>query len=286
MAVERILTGKPADILGFGVRRILPQAARRMVGPFVFFDHMGPADFAPGSGMDVPPHPHIGLATLTYLFEGEVVHRDSLGVEQLIRPGDVNWMVAGGGVVHSERSSPEWRRKGGRIDGLQCWVALPVGVEEGPASFAHHGAGDLPQFEYGSAALTLVAGRAYDEVSPVSTASPLFYVHAAFAGAGCLPLPDEHAERAVYVIKGDIRLGGEAIEPGQLAIAAPGPLALRAASCARIVMLGGAPLPEPRHINWNFVASSHALIDAARRRWRRQEFPPVPGETEFVPLPE
>jgi redox-sensitive bicupin YhaK (pirin superfamily) len=287
-AIATVIDGRPRDIGGFAVRRLLPSAARRLVGPFIFFDHMGPAELAPGEGMDVRPHPHIGLATVTYLFDGEIVHRDSLGSHQPIRPGDINWMTAGRGIVHSERTSPELRRVGSKVNGLQLWVAFPRAHEEAEPAFHHHPAGTLPALEHSGAHLRVLAGSAYGERSPVRTFSPLFYVDVAMPGGCELPLPREHDERAAYVVDGAIDGGGERAESGRMLVFARGAdVRLRAAVDSRVVLIGGAALDGERHIFWNFVSSSKERIERAKRDWKDGRYPKVSGdEVEFVPLPE
>jgi len=258
-----------------------------MIGPFVYFDHMGPVALEAGCGVDVLPHPHIGLATVTYLYEGALLHRDSLGSEQVIRPGDVNWMTAGRGIVHSERTPPAERASGPRLHGLQLWVALPAADEEMEPSFRHHPAATLPETERGGVRLRLMAGSAYGAASPVEVRSPLFYVDAAMPAGSELPLPDEHAERAVYVVEGSLRSGGATAGPGQMLFFAEGAdVTLKAGTATRAVLVGGAPLDGPRHIDWNFVGSSRERIEKAKADWREGRFPKVPGdETELVPLP-
>jgi hypothetical protein len=266
----------------------LPSAARRLVGPFIFFDHMGPAVLAPGHGLDVRPHPHIGLATVTYLFEGEIVHQDSLGSHQSIHPGDINWMTAGRGIVHSERTGPELRRAGSTVHGLQLWVALPLAHEQTAPAFRHHPADSLPAFEEAGAQLRVLAGSAYGHTSPVQALSPLFYVDIAMP-AGCeISVPLEHEERAAYVVDGAIGCGAERAGSGRMLVFAPGAEArLRAELDARVVLVGGAPMDGHRHIWWNFVSSSSERIEQAKRDWKEGRFPKVPGDDEdFVPLPE
>ncbi|MBV8091185.1 MAG: pirin family protein [Alphaproteobacteria bacterium] len=283
-----VIEARSRDLGGFVVGRVLPSAARRLVGPFIFFDHMGPADLAPGRGVDVRPHPHIGLATVTYLYEGEIVHRDSLGSHQPIRPGEVNWMTAGHGIVHSERTGPERRRGGSRVHGLQLWVALPLAHEETEPVFHHHPTQTLPALELGGARIRVLAGSAYDETSPVKVFSPLFYADVAMP-AGCeLPVPSEHDERAAYVVEGVVTCGNERAERGRMLVFAKGAeVALRATTDARVALIGGAPIDGERHIWWNFVSSSEARIEQAKRDWQEGRFPKVPGdETESIPLPE
>lgn len=286
--IATTLEGKPRDLGGFTVRRVLPAIARRLVGPFIFFDHMGPADLAPGVGMDVRPHPHIGLATVTYLFDGEITHRDSLGSHQVIRPGDINWMTAGRGIVHSERTGPERRRLGSRVEGLQLWVALPLTHEETEPAFDHHPAATLPVLERDGVRLRVLAGSAYGATSPVRTLSPLFYVDGVMPAGTTLPVPNDHEERAAYVVEGAIRCGDTQATTGHMLVFTPGvEAALHAESSARVALVGGAPLEGKRHIDWNFVSSSKERLERARRDWKEGRFPKVPGdELEFIPLPE
>ncbi len=281
------IDARSRDIGGFTVRRLLPWRARRMVGPFVYFDHMGPVGFEAGAGLDVLPHPHIGLATVTYLYEGALLHRDSLGTEQVIRPGDVNWMTAGRGIVHSERTPSEDRASGARLHGLQLWVALPTADEEMEPSFRHHPGATLPEIDRDGVRLRVMAGTAYGAASPVEVRSPLFYVDVAMPAGSELPLPKEHAERAVYVVEGSVRAGGASAGPGRMLVFVEGAdVTLRAEAATRAVLVGGAPLDGPRHIDWNFVGSSRELIEKAKADWRGGRFAKVPGdETEFVPLP-
>jgi redox-sensitive bicupin YhaK (pirin superfamily) len=287
-AVESVLEARPRSIGTLTVGRVLPSQVRRMVGPFTFLDHMGPVEFAPSTGADVPPHPHIGLATVTYLFEGEMVHRDSLGFQQPIEPGAINWMHAGRGIAHSERTPPELRRSGSRLHGLQLWVALPKESEESDPDFEHHPAATLPQLEVGGALVRILAGTAYGVMSPVGTASPLFYVEASIPPGESLPLPREHRERAAYVVEGTVVCGPDSFGRGRMLVFAPGskPVLRAADAPARVMLLGGAPLEGPRHIWWNFVSSSKERIEQAKRDWKEGRFPKVKGdEQEFVPLP-
>lgn len=289
MVLEQILEGRPRDLGGFGVRRLLPSAELRSVGPFVFFDHMGPAQFAAGEGVDVRPHPHIGLATVTYLFEGQFMHRDSLGTAQLIRPGDVNWMVAGRGIAHSERTPAESRQRetGAALHGIQVWVALPQSDEETDPSFEHHAAASLPELSQGGTVLRLIAGEAYGAAAPTSVFSPMFYVTASMEPGSELGLPGQYAERAVYVVEGEAEIDGRRLGAGNLAsVAADVPAAIRAREPCRLMLFGGAALDGPRHLWWNFVSSSRQRIEQARRDWREQRFAPVPGDPERIPLPE
>ncbi|MGE0387898.1 MAG: pirin family protein [Gammaproteobacteria bacterium] len=283
--IEMLIEGRRRDLGGFGVSRILPHAQRRSVGPFVFFDHMGPADFAPGHGIDVRPHPHIHLATVTYLFEGEIIHRDSLGVVQPIEPGAVNWMTAGRGIVHSERSSGRWRAQGGRLHGIQSWVALPVAHEDDAPEFRHHPEATLPRAQVGEASIRLIAGEAFAMRSPVAVRSPMFYADLHAQGPAAFDLPDRYPERAVYVVEGTLQAGGDAIGAGQFALFAAGPIRVRCEGPVRAMLLGGEPLGE-RHLWWNFVSSTPERIERARDDWKHGRFPVIAGETDFIPLPD
>jgi len=286
--VERVIGGRPRDLGGFSVRRLLPAAGRRTIGPFIFFDHIGPATFAQGAGVDVRPHPHIGLATVTYLFEGELMHRDSLGTEQVIRPGDVNWMVAGRGIVHSERTPPALRAaaQGSALHGIQTWVALPRAEEEREPSFVHHPSRDLPEIEIDGCVLRLVAGDGWGARSPVAVSSPMLYAAAELAAGAVLELPEPTPERAIYVAAGAIEIEGGRHEDGELVEFAPGPAACRALQDSQLMIAGGAPLDGQRHIWWNFVSSSEARIEQAKQDWREERFARVPGDPERTPLPE
>jgi hypothetical protein len=285
--IAQILRAKPRDIGGFAVRRVLPAWPTQMVGPFIFFDHMGPAALPPGHGLDVRPHPHIGLATVTYLFDGEILHRDSVGSVQPIRPGDVNWMIAGHGIVHSERTPPGLRAAGARVHGIQTWVALPRAHEETAPAFAHHPAATLPVVTLPGVAVRVIAGTALGARSPVDVFSPTLYAAAELAPGARFALPPEHEERAVYLVDGAASVAGVALEPGAMAVLAPGSDAEVRADAASIVMLlGGAKMDGARFIWWNFVSSSRERIEQAKADWREDRFPPVPGETERIPLPE
>ena len=286
--VANVIDARPRDLGGFAVGRVLPAVQRRLVGPFIFFDHMGPAELAPGHGMDVRPHPHIGLATVTYLFEGEIVHRDSLGSEQPIRPGDINWMIAGRGIAHSERTGAERRRTGSRVHGLQLWVALPRAHEETEPAFAHHPGETLPRLDQDDVQLRVLLGEAYGARSPVKTFSTTFYVDAVLPGGAELRVPSDHAERAAYVVEGAIACGADHAGPGRMLVFAPGAeIVLHATRAARIVLVGGAPIDGERHIWWNFVSSSTERIEQAKLDWRERRFGTVHGdEVELVPLPE
>jgi redox-sensitive bicupin YhaK (pirin superfamily) len=286
MAIVQLADARQRDLGGFVVRRVLPAAGRQMVGPFIFFDHMGPTQFEPGHGIDVRPHPHIALATVTYLFSGSLEHRDSLGNVREIRPGDVNWMTAGQGIAHSERTPHLARAAGEKIHGIQSWVALPDGREDDEPSFTHYPASVIPRRVLDGVTLSVVAGDAFGLRSPVVTAWPTLYVHAQFSPGAALEVSPEHEERAVYVVQGELATDDAKIAEGQLAALAPGQkFRLRAVGEARVMLLGGNRFSTPRHIWWNFVASSHERIEHAKERWAKREFPPVPGETEFIPLP-
>ena len=285
--IETVIVPRARDLGGFEVRRALPSARRQMVGPFIFWDQMGPAEFILGQGLDVRPHPHIGLATVTYLFEGEVLHRDSLGTLQPIRPGDVNWMTAGRGIAHSERSSPEARAAGSRLFGIQAWVALPAAAEETAPDFAHHARDDLPVVSGEGKEVRIITGSLYGERSPVPTFSAMFYADASLAAGAKLPLPAEHEERAVYVVGGAVEVAGDRFAAGQLLVFRPGDeITLVAGEAARLLLLGGEPMDGPRHIWWNFVSSRQDRIEQAKADWQAGRFTPVPGDNEFIPLPD
>jgi redox-sensitive bicupin YhaK (pirin superfamily) len=287
MSEISLLPPHTKDIGGFEVRRLLPAHAQKMVGPFIFFDHMGPAQMASGAGVDVRPHPHIGLATVTYLFDGGLMHRDSLGTALVIEPGAVNWMTAGRGITHSERSPAEDRAAGPRLHGIQTWIALPQEHERDDPAFSHHPKESIPLITLPGVYMHLIAGTAFGRSAPTPTYSPMFYLAVEMEGGASFELPYEHEERGVYVVSGDVSAANEAVPLRHLAVL-PQNAAVRvtARSAARIMLIGGAPMDGDRLIWWNFVASSRALIDDAARRWRAGEFPTVPGENEFIPLPE
>ena len=292
-AIETLIIPRARDLGGFEVRRALPAPQRQMVGPFIFFDQAGPAEFVTGQGIDVRPHPHIGLATVTYLFRGEFQHRDSLGTDQMIYPGAVNWMIAGEGVTHSERTSAATRRHPHSLFGIQTWVALPESAEDAPAAFEHHGKEALPVFGDGGVSVRLILGEAWGERAPVKTFSEMFYADAELAPGAAMPLPDGHEDRGLYVLSGSISIAGQTFEAGRMMTFRPGDRAALAAGPegARVMLLGGETLAGPRHIWWNFVASSKERIEAAKEAWRAGDwehgrFRLPPGDTEeFIPLP-
>ncbi len=285
-AVDLVVEPSSKDLGGFSVRRALPSVKRRMVGPFIFLDHMGPALMPMGQGIDVRPHPHIGLTTLTYLTEGSFVHRDSLGSLQEIRPGEVNWMTAGRGIAHSERTGAEPRAIGHRIEGVQSWIALPRAHEETDPGFAHHAVGDLPSVADRGVSLRLIVGRMFGQASPVRSYSDMFYADVALAAGAAMPLPADHAERAAYVLSGEVEIGGIVHGPQRLLVFRPGDsVTIRATAPSRLLLLGGEPMDGPRHIWWNFVSSSQERIEAAKADWRAGRFDAVPGDAEHIPLP-
>ncbi len=284
-SIERLIEPKVEDLGGFTVRRALPSPQQPMVGPFIFFDHIGPAEFDPGQGIQVRPHPHIGLATITYLFEGEIVHRDSLGFVQPIQAAAVNLMTAGRGIVHSERTPPA-TGAATKLHGIQCWMALPDAEEEREPAFVHYPAAELPEFEIASATIRVIVGAAYGRHSPVTTYSPMLYLECRVPAGTELPLPEHCGELAVYVVSGDIAIDGRTIGDGVMAIARAGrSMVLRAGSDSHVMVLGGDPVGH-RHIWWNFVSSSRDRIERAKDDWRQDRFGYVPGETEFIPLPD
>jgi redox-sensitive bicupin YhaK (pirin superfamily) len=287
MDPELVIEARQRDVGGFFVRRVLPTVQRKLVGPFIFYDHLCRVDFAAGQGFDVRPHPHIALATVTYLFEGSFLHRDTLGYAQAIRPGEVNWMIAGRGIAHSERTPPELRKSGGPLHGVQCWVALPREHEEVEPSFEHYGREQVPRFTRSGVELSLIAGSAYGERSPVKVLSPTLYVHANMPAGSLLQVDGEHAERAVYVAAGSVNWGDAEYGEGMLVVLPRGAeVALRSARGAQAMLLGGAPLEGERHIYWNFVSSSLERIERAKADWQAGRFGKVAGdEHEFIPLP-
>jgi redox-sensitive bicupin YhaK (pirin superfamily) len=271
---------------GFQVRRALPASQQRAVGPFVFFDQMGPTRLAPGKGLDVRPHPHIGLATVTYLFDGEIIHRDSLGNTQAIRPGEVNWMIAGRGIVHSERTAADKRAAGSSVSGIQTWIALPKAEEERAPSFRHHAAGELPLIEGEGKSLRLIAGSLCGARSPVATLSDMFYADVTLAADARLPVATEHEERALYILRGRVDVDGSAFDANQLVVLRPQlAVTVRALAPSQLLLLGGAPMDGARHVWWNFVSSSSERIEQAKADWREGRLGSVPGDAEFIPLP-
>jgi redox-sensitive bicupin YhaK (pirin superfamily) len=304
-AIEHVIVPRARDLGAFQVRRALPSAQKQMVGPFIFFDQMGPAEFLIGNGIDVRPHPHIGLATVTYLFEGEVWHRDSLGTSAPIRPGEVNLMSAGRGIVHSERetsaadlvtggqglarSRPDLAGSGQRrLFGIQAWAALPKTHEEGAPAFAHHGTEELPRITGEGKRVRLVMGEAYGARSPVEFPHASLFAEAVLAPGAVLPLDPLYDERAVYVASGEIDIAGDAFAEGRLLVFKPGDrISILARAQSRLMLLGGEPMDGPRHIWWNFVSSSKERIGQAKEDWRSGRFALVPGdEKEFIPLPK
>ena len=287
-AVETLIVPRAVDLGEMTVRRALPSTKRQMVGPFIFFDQMGPAEFLSDQGIDVRPHPHINLATLTYLFEGEIRHRDSLGTDLAIAPGAVNWMKAGRGIVHSERTSEERRATGQRLFGIQTWMALPEDQEESDPAFVHHGAEALPVVADGGIEARLIAGRAFGAISPLQAASETVYADVQLRDGAAAPIDAEYEERALYTIAGEIEVAGQRFAPGQLLVLRPGDaITVRARADSRFMLFGGAPMGGPRYIWWNFVSSRPERIEQAKEEWRRGRFETVPGdEAEFIPLPE
>jgi redox-sensitive bicupin YhaK (pirin superfamily) len=286
--IELVIDQRRKDLGGFEVGRVLPFAKRRMIGPFIFFDHMGPVEFQPGfpKNVDVRPHPHIGLSTLSYLFEGEMTHRDSVGVTQPVRAGEVNWMTAGSGITHSERFET-LREHGGRMDGIQAWIALPVEDEETAPSFDHYAASELVTYEEGGLWARLIAGQAFGARSPVKVHSPMFYVHWALKPSAQAQLPAEYPERAAYVARGSIEVDGRRFDQGQMLVFEPGqPVLFTALTDAIVMLLGGEPI-GPRFIEWNFVSSSKDRLEQAKSDWRggRMKLPDA-DDQEFIPLPE
>ncbi len=288
--IELVIEAHRHDLGGFTVGRVIPSAQRRSVGPFVFFDHMGPVDLPAGlpRSADVRPHPHIGLATVTYLFDGEIRHQDSLGNDQPIRPGEVNWMTAGRGITHSERFDGPIRDHGGRLHGIQAWVALPEALEETDPSFAHHnGPGDLPYYESGGMKARLIAGEAFGAKAAVNTYSPMFYVHWELEAGATAALPAQYPERAAYVAAGAVEVDGVRYDTGHLLVFAPGEtVPITAAQPATVMLLGGEPLGA-RHVWWNFVSSSRERIEQAKADWKAGRFALPPHDhDEMIPLPE
>lgn len=286
--IDQVIVPRARDLGGFEVRRALPAAGKQMVGPFIFFDQMGPAEFLLGDGIDVRPHPHIGLSTVTYLFDGEIMHRDSLGTEQAIKPGELNLMQAGNGIVHSERTGAEQRQKQSRLFGIQAWAALPKSHEEAAPAFRHFGIDDLPRIEGEGKRVRLVMGDMLGHSSPAAYPHPSFYAEAVLAPGVVLPLDPDYDERAVFVVSGTIDIAGDTFGAGRLLIFKPGDrISILATDQSRLILLGGEPMDGPRHIWWNFVSSDKERIRAAKEDWKAGRFSVVPGdESEFIPLPE
>ncbi|MEL7117170.1 MAG: pirin family protein [Pseudomonadota bacterium] len=293
-AIDTVIIPRARDLGGFEVRRALPAPQRQMVGPFIFFDQMGPAEFLPTKGMDVRPHPHIGLATISYLYRGRMHHRDSLGTDKWIEPGAVNWMVSGHGITHSERTDDETQTDPMPFFGIQTWVALPKDHEDNPAAFVHAPKDTLPFMEAEGKEVRLILGSAYGETAPVETASEMFYADAVLQPGAAIPLPDNHEDRGVYVVEGAVDVAGETYEAGQMMVFRPGDrVSMKAgAQGARLMLLGGATMDGPRYIWWNFVASSKERLEHAKEAWREGDwqngrFQLPPGDDqEFIPLPD
>jgi len=286
-AIDMVIVPRARDLGGFSVRRALPSSQRQMVGPFIFFDQMGPAEFLLGAGMDVRPHPHIGLSTVTYLFEGQIIHRDSLGTVLPIRPGELNWMTAGRGIAHSERTPPELRSVGTKLFGIQSWVALSAADEETEPDFLHYGANDLPVLEHEGKVVRVIAGSLLGASSPVRTSSPMFYADISLSAGASVPLDPLYDERAIYTVAGQVEIAGDIFGPAQLLVFRPSDrITIRANTDARFMALGGEPMDGPRHIWWNFVSSRRDRIEQAKADWKMARFDTVPGDTEFIPLPE
>jgi redox-sensitive bicupin YhaK (pirin superfamily) len=286
--IEQVIVPRARDLGGFSVRRALPAAGRQMVGPFIFFDQMGPAEFLVGTGIDVRPHPHIGLATVTYLFDGEIMHRDSLGTAMAIKPGELNLMSAGNGIVHSERTAPQERAKGPRLYGIQAWAALPKSHEEAAPQFAHYDASQLPRIAGDGKTVRVVMGQMYGQSSPAEFPHPSFYAEAVLAPGAVLPLDADYDERAIFIVSGEIDIAGDSFTAGRLLVFKPGDrISVLATAQSRLILLGGEPMDGPRHIWWNFVSSSKDRIAAAKSDWKAKRFASVPGDREeFIPLPD
>ncbi|WP_126976708.1 pirin family protein [Frigidibacter oleivorans] len=292
-SIETLIIPRARDIGGFEVRRALPAPKRQMVGPFIFFDQMGPAEFVTGQGIDVRPHPHVGLATVTYLFSGKMHHRDSLGTDQWIEPGAVNWMLAGQGVTHSERTDGPARAAPQRLFGIQTWFALPEANEDDPAAFTHLGAAELPLLEAEGKTVRLILGTGWGATVPLALPGETFYADADLAPGAAIPLPDDHEDRGAYVLSGSVEVAGETFEAGRMMVFRPGDrISIKAGGQgARVMLLGGATLNGPRHIWWNFVASSKERIEAAKEAWRAGDWQhgrfrlPPGDDAEFIPAP-
>jgi redox-sensitive bicupin YhaK (pirin superfamily) len=286
--MDSVILPRAHDIGGFEVRRALPATQRQMIGPFIFFDQMGPGEFLTGHGLDVRPHPHIGLSTVTYLFDGAIQHRDSLGSNQSIMPGDVNWMTAGRGITHSERTASGARTHSNRLFGIQSWVALPRAHEEAAPAFIHHASDTLPVTVDGGSRLRLIAGHGWGLVAPVQTPSDVFYADVMLLPGASVPMPDNHEERGAYIVDGAVEVAGTVFPAGRMLLfRAKDNVSLRAgANGARLLLLGGAAMDGPRHLFWNFVSSSRERIEQAKADWKAGRFATVPGDDkEFIPLP-
>jgi redox-sensitive bicupin YhaK (pirin superfamily) len=283
-SIALVIEPQAKDLGGFTVRRVLPFRERQMVGPFIFFDHMGPAEFPPGEGIQVRPHPHIGLATVTYLFEGEIVHRDNLGYTQPIQPGAVNLMTAGSGIVHSERAGDDLETTS-RLHGIQSWMALPEDEQECAADFVHYPAAGLPKFEHDGVSVTVIIGEAFGHRSPVEVRAPMLYLELRMPAGASLTLPDGYDECAAYVVDGEVRIDEHNLGEGRMAVAAAGTLpTLVATTDSHVMIIGGAHMGK-RHIWWNFVSTSKDRIEQGKKDWEERRFGSIPGETEFIPLP-
>lgn len=283
--VDLLIEPRPRDLGGFTVRRVLPSSQRRMVGPFIFFDHIGPAQFPPGKGIQVRPHPHIGLATITYLFDGEIMHRDSLGFVQAIQPGAVNLMTAGRGIVHSERAGDDLDRIS-TLHGIQTWIALPDEEEERESAFQHYPAHELPEITIGDVSVRVIMGNAFGQRSPVATFSSTLYLECVMPNGSTMQLPNEYTDRAVYVVSGSVCIDGQNYSEGIMVVACTGrSVSLEAKEDSRLMVVGGEQLGT-RHIWWNFVSSSRDRIEKAKADWRNGSFDAVPGDDEFIPLPD
>jgi redox-sensitive bicupin YhaK (pirin superfamily) len=286
-ALELVIVPRARDLGGFEVRRALPHGKRQMVGPFIFFDQMGPVQLVAGQGMDVRPHPHIGLATVTYLFDGSVMHRDSEGNALEITPGAMNLMTAGRGIAHSERTPDAMRRTGGGMFGIQSWIALPEAAEEIDPSFQHFGASALPVMEDGGVWARIIAGSAFGRTSPVGMHSDWLYAEIVLAEGAAAPIDGDYEERALYLVDGEVDIAGDRFEGFKLLVFRPGDrITVRAIRPSRLMLLGGTALEGPRYIWWNFVSSRKERIEAAKEDWKTGRFGQVPGETEFIPLPD
>ncbi len=285
-SIQKVISPHVQDLGGFEARRLLPNDEQKMVGPFIFFDHLGPANFPPGKGVDVRPHPHINLATVTYLFAGAILHRDSLGTIQEIRPGAVNWMTAGKGITHSERSPDAERLEESTLHGIQTWVALPDDAEEVEPCFYHHPATEIPTWEAQGVIITLIAGTAYGQTSPVKALSPILYLDLQFTAGSQFVLPADYSERAVYSVTQGLKIDGQPLEQHRLAVLESSkPVTIAASTTARCMVAGGEPLGT-RYKWWNFVSSRLDRIERAKQDWRDDNFSKVPDETECIPLPE